>query len=282
MTRWSRQLVIALSFLLCLPGAAFSAVGDPSMNSTSYSVIESELGGSGCDPVISGSFCGSSTNYQTGPDNTEGGSTLGEAAVGNSSSTDYQTNAGYNTTQSPGLMICVGTSGTTCATMSGSSVGFGLLSTTNYKTATAYFGVRDYTSYGYVVQVIGATPSYNGHNLTAMTTNAQGDASQVGTEQFGLNLVANTSPTSFGANPICQASGFCSGVAGDGSTGTYGSTRPYTVDGRYRYVSGETVASGPQSSGETDYTVSFLANQSLGTPSGLYTGGLDIVATGRY
>lgn len=56
----------------------------------------------------------------------------------------------------------------------------------------------NYTSYGYVVQIEGATPTNNAHSLPAMTT----ETSQAGIEQFGINLVANTQPVNpLGANP---------------------------------------------------------------------------------
>lgn len=267
MTRWSRQLVIVMSFLLCLPGVAFSAVGDPSMNSTNYGVVESELGGSGCDPVISGSFCGASTDYTSSPSTDDGGSTLGEAAVGNSASTDYQTNSGYNTTPQPGLMFNV----------SSSAISLGQLSSSVPTTATTTFSVRDYTSSGYKVYMIGSTPAYGAHHLSALAVDSGYLANN---EMFGVNLVANTSPSwtygNFGAGATCQATGFCSGVSGDGSTSNY------TQNGKFRFNSGEAVASSPKTSGETDYTMSFMAGISSLTPAGTYQGSISLVAVGQY
>ena len=285
MRGWRRQFVIGACLVLATAGGALSA-SDPTMtNNNSYSVTESEVGGNGCAQTSGGvaPSCGASSNYSLNPFTDDGGSTLGDTAVGNSSSGNYQTNSGFNTTAQPGLMLSVNTG----------SVNFGNLSTITATTQTGAFSVRDYTSSGYVVQAIGATPSYAGHNLAALTTGSCGSsfgcASSTGTEQFGINLWQNTSPTSVGAQPVCQAVGFCSGQAGDVSLGGTtcgtlggGANRPYCVDGRYRYVSGETVASGSKSSGETDYTVTFLANISTLTPSGTYTGNLTLVATGSY
>jgi hypothetical protein len=258
--------------------AAVAAPDDPKMTSTNYSVIESEEGASGrCAGSSDFAQCleQASSNYNFAPTSDDGGSTLGQTiGGGGSSSTNYSTGetAGFNTTGQPGLTLVVATS----------SADLGVLSTTLAKTATATFSVQNYTSYGYVVQIVGATPSYAGHNLTAMTGNAGvgGDASATGTEQFGLNLVANTSPTNpvpGSANPTCAVAGWCYGVAGDGTAAL-----TYKTDGKYRYVSGETVASGPRSSSETDYTITFIANQSPTTPAGRYTGALQIVATGTF
>lgn len=281
MRGWRRQFVIGACVVLATAGGALSA-SDPTMTSSSYSVTESEVGGNGCSQVSGSYTCGASSNYSLNPATDDGGSSLGEAAVGNSASSNYQTNSGFDTTAQPGLMMSINTA----------SIDFGVLSTAVATTKTASFSVRDYTSSGYIVQAIGSTPSYSGHNLTAITTamcgNAYGCTSTAGSEQFGINLVADRSPVDpvpGSSDPVCQATGFCYGVAGDGTTGTYGSTRPYTVGGlsaAYRYVPGETIASGPQSSGETDYTITFLANISTRTPSGVYSGNMTLVATGTY
>lgn len=251
-----------MSFSLAL---ALSGVvqADPDLVSNSYRVNESMVGGTG-------DFNSASSSYKFSPGVDDGGSTLGDNFVGNSSSTSYQVNSGFNTTAQPALTMIVNTG----------SADLGALSSTVAKTATATFSVKNYTSYGYAVSIVGTAPSNSGHPLTTLATDT---ASAAGTEQFGLNLVANTSPVTFGADPAqTPGSAFSYGVAGDGATGTYGTTRPYTQNGKFRYVSGETVASSPKSSGETDYTLSFLANMSTVTPGGQYTGNLSIVATGTY
>jgi hypothetical protein len=158
-------------------------------------------------------------------------------------------------------------------------VNLGILTAAAKSTGTATFSVKDYTSYGYVVQIIGATPTSRGRALTALTTDT---ASSAGTEQFGVNTVLNTS-AGVGADPVqFPSAGFSYGVAGDGVSGTFGTTRPYTITDKWRYASGETVASGAKSSGETDYTMTFLANISALTPSGTYVGNISLVATGTY
>ena len=263
MRRWTRQLIVCVALVTGVSGVVSAAPGDPSSASTNYRVVESEIGGNG-------QFNSGSANFNINPATDDGGSSLGETAVGNSASTNFQTNSGFNTTAQPSLTMIVNTP----------SVDLGTLSLVAAKTAVATFSVKDYTSYGYVVQIIGATPTYAGHALAALTSDT---ASANGTEQFGLNLRANTSPASVGVDPVqVPSSTFSFGAAGDGSTGTYGTSRPYTIANNYRYVSGETVASGPKSSGETDYTISLMANISTVTPGGQYTGALSLVATGTY
>jgi hypothetical protein len=263
MRRWSRQLIVPVLVALGLSGAASATLGDPSSSSTSYRVVEGEIGGNG-------QFTSGSTSYNINPNVDDGGSSLGETTVGNSSSTSYQTNSGFTTTAQPGLTMVVNTG----------NVSLGTLSTVTANTATATFSVINYTSNGYMVQIIGTPPSNSGHALTALATDT---ASSNGTEQFGINLRANTSPVSVGADPVqTPSSTFSYGVAGDGITGTFGITRPYTIPNSYRYASGETIASAPKSSGQTDYTLSFMANKAALTPGGAYSGSMSIVATGTY
>jgi hypothetical protein len=225
------------------------------MTSSNWSVVESELGGNG-------QFSSSSTDYSINPSTDDGGSSLGEAAVGNSSSTSYQSNSGFNTTAQPGLIFAVNTS----------SVNLGTLATGSAATSTGTFSVRDYTSSGYNVYMVGTSPTYNGHPLTALTTDTAWTSN---TEEFGVNTVSN-STVSGSANATCQAAGFCFGVSGDGSTNHYIQTN------KFRFNSNEVVASGPKSSGETDYTMSFMAGISTVTPGGIYQGNIALIATGSY
>jgi hypothetical protein len=258
MRRWSRQFAIGLCLTLMLPGAALAEW----QQSTNYGMNESEVGGNG-------QFDSFSSNYSLVPSTDDSGASLGESAVGNSGSANYQTNSGFNTTAQPGLTLLVNSG----------SVDLGDLTTASKSTGTATFDVVNYTSYGYVVSLVGATPAYSTHNLMALATDT---ASSAGTEQFGVNTVRNT-VASVGADPVqLPNSSFSYGVAGDGTTGTYGSTRPYTISDKWRYNQGETIASSPKSSGDTQYTLTFLANISTLTPAGKYNGGMDIVVTGTY
>jgi hypothetical protein len=248
MKPWRRQVAIVLICQVLVAGNAFAAtLGDPSFSSSSYQVIESEIGGNG-------QFDSTSANYAINPTADDGGSSLGESAVGNSASSGYQTNSGFNTTAQPGLTLIVNTS----------SINFGTVPVGTKTQASATFSVKNYTSYGYAVKIVGAAPQMGSKVLTALGTDTPYNATQ---EQFGINLRANTAPV-FGADPVQSPSAaFSFGVAGDGTTGIYGTTRPYTIPDQYRFVSGETVASAPKSSGETDYTVACMMNAITTTPA---------------
>ncbi len=184
----------------------------------------------------------------------------------------------------------MGITGTGCSDFTGSSIDFGLLSTSAATTKTAMFSVKNYTSHGYAVTIVGAPPSYGGNPLNGMgrqianSTDCGGAypscSSQAGVEQFGMNMRANTSPVTFGADPVPLPSGSFS--VSDPSVVI---PLPYRTGGaspEFRYFAGDTIASAPQSSGETTYTVAFLANISTVTPGGKYTGALEFVVTGTY
>jgi hypothetical protein len=95
----------------------------------------------------------------------------------------------------------------------------------------------------------------------------------VGTEQFGINLVANTNPTTFGANPVQQPdSTFSYGAAATG----------YNTANLFKYVKGDVVASSSKSSGTTVYTISYLYNISPVTDAGEYRFSHVLVATATF
>lgn len=94
--------------------------------------------------------------------------------------------------------------------------------------------------------------------------------SVVGTSQFGINLVANTLPISIGANPDNGSFGF--GLA----------STNYNTPNQYRYISGETIAQAPKSSGVTVYTITYLVNVPALTPGGQYISDQTLIVTGTY
>jgi hypothetical protein len=98
-------------------------------------------------------------------------------------------------------------------------------------------------------------------------------ASSVGTEQFGINLVANTSPTSFGADPQYIPD----------NTFSFGQvSADYSSPNLYKYVKGDTVAQSTSSSSDTTFTVSYIFNISNVTPGGTYSMNHVLVATATY
>ena len=229
---------------------AYLAIFTPSIahaeisKSSNYSLDETAIGTDSQNQA-------SSTSYQS--DN----SATGALVVGNASSAGYQIEAGTKTTADPALSFFV----------SNADANFGSFTAASATVTTATFSVSNYTSYGYVVQIFGDPPTNGTHTIKTMSSTS---SSIPGTEQFGINLVANTLPTSVGANP------------NNGSFGFGSVDSNYNTPNKYRYISGETIALAPKSSGVTTYTISYLVNVDSITVGGKYTSNQTIVITGTY
>lgn len=237
---WWASLFVIILFLVSL---GVTKVYAQTLQSANYHIDESAIG-------VGDINQGASANYQTS-------ASIGDLSVGNAASDNFQVNTGSQTTPDPALSFSI-TSG---------NVDFGSFSATSATVTTATFSVLNYTSYGYAAIIYGDPPAYGNHTITPMTTT---DSSQPGTEQFGINLVANTSPVSFGANPD------------NGQFGFGAITPNYATTNKYRYVSGETIAEASKSSGLTNYTISYLVNVAGLTPGGTYTANQTIIVTGTY
>lgn len=203
-----------------------------------------------------GNLESSSSNYKLDPGQSSVGNSGG---AGESSSNNFTAQAGSTTTSDPRL---------SCGVNSG-SLNFGALSTSATVSSVATFSVLNYTSYGYNVSLIGNAPTNGSYSLTALSSNS---SSVIGNEQFGLNLKNNNTPD-IGSEPVQVPS----------STFSFGSpTANYGIVDSFRFVPGETVASATKSSGQTDYTLSYIINTSTTTPGGKYSGSQTLLCTGTY
>ena len=234
-------LTAVAAVILVLPTAPAIATS----SSSNYKINE--------DFVGPGGGTSSSTNYQVSD-------TVGAASIGEAMGNAYRVFSGVPTPDEPRLAFSVDTS----------SVDLGTLSIGSTATGEAYFSVLNYTSFGYIVQVVGNPPTYGSHSLSALTSPTGPSA---GTEQFGINTVANTSPSSFGNDPQqVPDNTFSFGTAASG----------YDTANLYKYVSGNTIAQAVKQSGQTTFTISFIANISTVTPGGSYSTSLNLIATGTY
>lgn len=169
-------------------------------------------------------------------------------------------------TQNYGECLYGGEIGNTALTFTVNTtlVALGTLSVSSTNTGTATFNVTQRCSNsGYIVTVSGATPTNGTHNIINMPATT---ISSIGTEQFGMNLVANTVPS------VGAAASGGSGLASSG----------YATVNQFKYVSGDQIASAAQNSTDTTYTVSFIANSSSVTPAGSYNGVLTLICTATF
>jgi hypothetical protein len=183
-------------------------------------------------------------------------SAAGTLGVDDAATTNFQVKAGSPTTPDPSLSVSI----------TNPNAAFNDFSASATATATSTFSVSNYTTHGYAVYITGNTPTNGAKSIPGMASNGP---SQIGTEQFGLNLVANTTP-SVGTNPDNGQFGFGSVSAN------------YNTANSFRYVSGEQIAQSSRNTGITNYTISYITDVASLTPGGKYTANQTIVVTGTY
>ena len=218
--------------------------------STSYTLIEPGFGSGGNVDVNSASY------------NARGA--IGALGVGESSGTCTSAIAGLITPSEEYLEMVV----------SSALVDMGVYTNSATQTGSGTFYVRTYINGGYIVQSLSNPPtSESGRVLAAKSTMG---APAIGTEEFGINLVANTSP-SVGANPYKQPDNTTNYANGIASTG-------YNTVNNFKYVVGDTIAQSGSGRawGQTDYTISFMVNVSNSTPAGVYTMSTNLVVVATY
>lgn len=248
-------VAIASLMLAGLSGGVAYACTDAQTCSTSYQVNEVFFGAGGNLNSCSTNFCSKQS--------------AGELAVGNTKGSQFQAQAGFNTDRQPFIEF----------TVNSVNIDLGSLNTSSTTTANATFSVRTYLANGYAVINASPPPVNNSYTLNALTAQA---VSNVGTEQFGINLVANHNPnvptSTFGADPVqVPSSSFAYGAV----------TSDYNVPDEYMYAYGTnnvhaTVATSSSSTSDTDYTISYIFNVSHVTPGGTYIFHHVLVATSTY
>lgn len=213
---------------------------------------------------------GSGGNLDAQSANFRSRQTAGELTIGQTDSTNFRAFAGFNTTDEPYIEFVV----------TADTIDLGYLDDTATSTAEGLFYVRAWQAGGYVVRTE-SDPPFNpegsGHNLSPMTTPG---AATAGTEQFGINLVANSCPSPavsctnpFGADP--QQSPDTSFAFGSAAAN-------YDTANTYTYNKGDVIARSTESTSVTVYTISYIFNIDLETPAGQYTFDHTLVATGTY
>lgn len=149
-------------------------------------------------------------------------------------------------------------------TLAAATVGLGTLSTGATGTGTSEMTLATNASTGYSVSYAGTTLTNGDKTITAMATPA---ASATNTKQFGINLMANTTPS-----------------VGSNKTGT-GSGAPATGYGTadsFKFLSGDVVASASAPTNSNVFTVSYIANIDGATAAGAYSTVLTYTATANY
>jgi len=236
--RYSKSMLLAV--LIAVSGTT-SAMAVTS-SSENYQVTETQFGST--QQSCSGQYCAQASI----------GDVTNGAAMGSSTASFEDI---VNNEPSLDVIIDVGESN------------LGVLTTETTATKTTTVRVRSYLTGGYILQIIGEPPKFNGHTLSASTAPI---ASLPGTEQFGINVAANTTP-GVGAEPLqVPADQEVFGVVDEN----------YRTPNMFKYESEDVIARGVTDSGRTDYTVSMIVNIANGTPAGHYTGDFAVVVIPAY
>ncbi|MBP9761697.1 hypothetical protein KBD11_01360 [Candidatus Saccharibacteria bacterium] len=248
----NKRFVLIIPALLTAVALLFPvAVTAQQSSSPSYKVNEVFFGTGGTDTCLEWAQNAGKTYCAK--------QSIGELTIGNTQGGQFQAQAGFNTDRTPWIEVAV----------SKSSVDLGVVRTSTTGSDFASFSVKSYLASGYVVQIVGPTPTYDGYAIAGL---AVPTASTQNTEQFGINLRLNTTPL-IGAEPVqIPDSSFSFGTYGPG----YG-----TVD-NYKYVSGDVIAQSTKSSGYTNYTIAYIMNVGGLTPAGEYRADQSIVATATF
>ncbi len=149
-------------------------------------------------------------------------------------------------------------------TLGDTTVALGALTPSTTGSGTSTMTASTNASSGYAITVTGSTLTSGLNTIAALSSNA---GSTQGTSQFGINLVANTTPP-VGSN-----------VSGSGSGAA--ATNYNTADS-FRFVSGATVASAAAATNANTYTVSYIANIPGDQPAGSYSTALTYIATATF
>jgi hypothetical protein len=241
-------LLVLLAVVFCFsagPKATSIAFAETTSSSTNYQVTQTDFSSGSTLNSCSGTYCAQAS--------------VGDSAVGDAASANQTAQFGPVTNSQPLLEVIVnaGTSN------------LGVLSTTTTATKTTTVKVRNYLSGGYIMQIVGTPPTYDGHSLA---TNSTPTASTPGTEQFGINAAANTTPNVGAAAVQVPDSTTSFGVVSDN----------YKTPNLFMFNSGDVIATSPKQSGETDYTISMIVNISSGTPAGHYSTDFSAVVIPSY
>ena len=229
-------------------------------SSTNYSVDESYFGTGGDVNTGSGSYSAQQS--------------VGGLGVGDTVSTTYDANGGYLTQNHAYLEMEV----------TNAEVSFGTISdtTTSYGAAQAgacncSFSVRTYLSSQYAVYTLSDPPTNENNDVLAAKSVLAAPSSDPSVEEFGINLVDNTTPN-IGANPFNDpGNSFADGEAATG----------YDTPDQFKYVIGDIIASSAATAtnpatGKTDYTISYIAKRNSITPAGLFQMSHDLVVIPLY
>lgn len=220
-------------------------------------------------------YFGTGGEVETTSPNYRARQSTGSLGVGSTSSDNFDADTGFNTQSEPFLEMVV----------MDATVDFGELDSgsTSYGAAQAgacncSFYVRTYLSSEYIVVNASQPPTSEGGEVLDAKSSLGAPSSSDAVEEFGMNLVANTVPAVFGADPSNQPDD----TFADGEAAT-----DYDQPDNFKYGAGDTIARsqatpGNPAIGLTEYTISYIAKPGILTPAGFYQMQHDLIAIATF
>jgi len=141
----------------------------------------------------------------------------------------------------------------------------GQLSTDSPLVAQSQMAVGTNASGGFAITANGFPMSAGTSVIDGLATPTE---SKPGTNQFGINLVANSAPA-IGSDP-------------EGPWANAIASPDYGIPNKYKYVPGDVVAFSPNVSLMKKFTVSYIVNSSPDLHAGVYTTTITYIASGRF
>jgi hypothetical protein len=152
------------------------------------------------------------------------------------------------------LVFCVGTSGSNCGNITGSTIDLGTFSPSATSSGTSVMSASTNAGFGYAITVNGPTMTSGANTIPALASQT---AASIGTSQFGLNAAA--------------------GGVGSGTV-----TANYSNGSLYRFVSGDIVASASGPTNANLFTTSYMVNVAGSQAAGLYTATMTYICTATF
>lgn len=172
------------------------------------------------------------------------------------------------------LVFCVGTSGTDCTNITGSTVALGTFSPVSTNSGTSLMSASTNAGFGYAITLTGTTLTSGANTITAMGTQSANSAgcspsctSTTGGAQFGTNVRGNSTP-SVGAD-----------VSG---TGTATGSGGFNTANSYRFFTGDTVAGVSGVSKANLFTNSYIVNVGGDQAAGVYSSTMTYICTATF
>lgn len=141
----------------------------------------------------------------------------------------------------------------------------GDLGSQNTLLAQSQMAVGTNASGGFAITANGGAPAAGSSVINGLVAPTE---SKPGTNQFGINLVQNSTPV-IGKDP-------------EGEWTNAVVSTEYGQPNKYKYVSGDTIAYSPNVSLMKKFTVSYILNSNPNLRPGVYTTSINYIASGRF